>query len=158
MLFFSYLISLLIILTFVYLITKLWLTFRNKLITNINYVPILSLAFLFALISSNHFLANILIEEKDKLPLIDQYNVIYLIGIITFSITAIIIISFINNKVDIELSINKDTMVIDKIVHDSEEDISSPHLHIRIQELFELKFEKDGLILEYNSEEKLLFG
>ncbi|MDK2040287.1 pentapeptide repeat-containing protein [Aliarcobacter butzleri] len=159
--YFFILLVLILLSFFGFSILKLYLNYKKE-VQNKSHYPI-SLAITLLLIPlitgiSSIDIYPILLANKFfnlNLPLPDNSSkiIFYLLYI-----SAVIVIIFIYYKFQNNKEFKKEKILHSTIKYPSTEIISSPFLHERIKELFELKYEKQDLKLLYDEQEQILIG
>ncbi|WP_201523241.1 NACHT domain-containing protein [Aliarcobacter butzleri] len=152
-----------IIAALIYEITKLYFSYIVKTQTSPNYP--FKLAIISISVPIINFLIpfdNVIIDILNKylpldLPINEKSIGTYIIYFLY--LLAVIMILFLYNKFS-ESKVEKELLKEDnyKLEFSNEEIIYNPIFNERIKELFELKFEKNSLLLKYDSLEKVLIG
>jgi hypothetical protein len=165
MLFITYIFILLIFILLsytLYKIVKLWLDFKSKAQENQHYpitlgITLLSIPLLSKAFSIPSYLIKVFNQYTPlNLPApTDDWKSMFFYGLYVF---AVIALSYIYYKLQPRKEEHfRDDGGLQKIDYpDNTQVVLSPHLHKRIQELFELKYEK--LTLSYDEKEKILVG
>jgi len=146
----------------IFSIVKVLLLHKQKIQNNNNYlatlaITLISIPFVLNLSSLDIFSISLINEFSNlNLPLPADNSRIYFYLIYNFSIILIIFIYYRSQTNSKELIKEKSIPYV--ISYPLNEIISSPFFYERIQELFELKYEKQNLKLVYDEKEQILVG
>lgn len=163
---FAYIIIFVIVLLFIYMSLRFYFSFKKEIYTNgsSNYPIVLAMTLLFTIILGHQYsLFEIILEFLNYSDYINidttQMNSnSYIISLFVFSIFSFGVIYIYYYKKASLAEKHKIDYVNYEIEYPKDEYERNPNFYIRVKELFELKYINQDLNLEYDSEQKLLYG